>query len=248
MTHCIDYAVHLLLHPVALEIGAASLDTVSMTERVDAARYLRSEQRQQKLAAAAFRRSVLAGVLDVHPNELLFGRHAQGKPFVGTREQPCMAGVDFNLSHTREAIAIAVGPLACGVDVEHVGARGFPWDAAALCFSAHELALLERVGASEREAWAFALWTRKEAILKADGCGLLSVAPHEVLTGVHSAGFPFDAQTVTFQQRSWRVETRRLDGGWIVSLASAHSAGAALAGWTVYRWSAAGAVPDASQG
>jgi 4'-phosphopantetheinyl transferase len=92
-----------------------------------------------------------------------------------------------------------------GVDVERV--RELP-DLEALakrCFSAGEWDRFRQLGSEERGRWFFRLWTRKEAVLKAMGTGLL-VEPSRVT--VDEPG--------TEVEGVFRVRDPRDGGGWWV--------------------------------
>jgi 4'-phosphopantetheinyl transferase len=77
-----------------------------------------------------------------------------------------------SLSHTDGLALVALGTCEVGVDVEHVGNAPDPEeleDLALLTLSEREATALARVGAAERPLRWLALWTRKEAVLKAAG-------------------------------------------------------------------------------
>lgn len=91
-------------------------------------------------------------------------------PLVGEPgSAPRLAGrtdVHLGLSHADRYVAVAVGPVRLGVDVEVAGRREVP---ARACPPAKRWALASLVGASAR---ATAAWVAQEAALKADGIGL----------------------------------------------------------------------------
>lgn len=79
--------------------------------------------------------------------------------------------LSFNVSHSHDCVAVAVGGEAIGVDIERIDA-GVDWrPLAEVCFHPRERAHLEALPQPER-AGAFAdIWTRKEARIKATGEG-----------------------------------------------------------------------------
>jgi len=79
--------------------------------------------------------------------------------------------LSFNLSHTTDAVALAVARGRVGVDLERV-TRPAPLDVAAQYFSSAERAALARVPEAERARRFFVTWTLKEAYVKARGTGL----------------------------------------------------------------------------
>lgn len=120
------------------------------------------------LLAHAVKRLALGRCLGVDPLELAFTRDAAGKPFL---TGPFQAGPGFSLSHSGEAIALAISraPLV-GVDVE-AHAREVPLAAMAMVMADAEVADLAASGGSARRK-AFVYWTLREAFAKAVGLGL----------------------------------------------------------------------------
>lgn len=101
--------------------------------------------------------------LDVPSNVLWFGAGEHGKPCL--RDFPYF---QFNVSHTRGAMAAAVSPLRVGVDIE--APRRFSMRTAKRCFSQQELAYLEH--GQDQMSRFLNIWTRKEAHLKRLGIGI----------------------------------------------------------------------------
>lgn len=227
--------VHLLLHDALPVLAAASLSLLTPQEHAAALSFYREEDRLQRLAGGIFRRVLLGGALRVAPQALRFSTSPLGKPLVAQHS------VEFNVSHTREALVLAIGPNAVGVDIEHIGYAEFAWEAAETCFSVHELALLAAARAGERSMLAYALWTRKEALLKAAGSGL-DVAPNTVETGVPKGGTPFSSGTLRFRQRLWTVQTRLIAAHWVVSWVMEQDGHAEMPHWSVTSSRADGAA------
>ncbi|WP_277441745.1 4'-phosphopantetheinyl transferase superfamily protein [Streptomyces sp. SPB162] len=75
---------------------------------------------------------------------------------------------------------MAVGDAATGVDIERVRPLKNLDRIAAATLSAAETRQLYRVPAAERAETLLAHWTRKEAVLKSVGCGLV-VAPRDLV-------------------------------------------------------------------
>ena len=107
----------------------------------------------------------------------VFNEH--DKPFMQNALGERIEGIDFSISHCKNAIAVVLSDRPVGVDVES--------------FRHAENALLRRTMNPEEQeevrtaadpAEAFTrLWTRKEAVLKLRGTGLVDNL-HEVLTNI----------------------------------------------------------------
>lgn len=143
---------------------------LSVEEQARSDCFVFAPDRLAYLAAHALARRVLAEHLGCPLEGLRFVAEANGKPRVWVGDD--VAGVWFNLSHTRGMVAVAVSAtVEPGVDVE---ALRRPMD----------LAVAESVLTLEEQRWLFGLptdeqpasfvrlWTLKEAYVKATGLGL----------------------------------------------------------------------------
>ena len=110
-----------------------------------------------------------------------FGYTAQGKPFLLARPD-----IHFSISHTKNAILVAISDAPIGVDIE-----AFRSPSAALIartMNATEQAAIAASAAATLEppatpeALFSAIWTRKEAVLKLRGTGIEGDLKH-VLSG-----------------------------------------------------------------
>ncbi|RZL30652.1 MAG: 4'-phosphopantetheinyl transferase superfamily protein, partial [Pedobacter sp.] len=84
-----------------------------------------------------------------------------------TANKPYLPNINFNLSHSGDYVVIAIGENALGVDVEVIKDH-FDHDLLAkVCFTINER---KQIGNLED---FYTFWTRKEALLKATGEGLI---------------------------------------------------------------------------
>lgn len=98
----------------------------------------------------------------------MFSQTKTGKPYL-------LGGYSFafSISHTRNAIAVAVAGKAIGVDIEKVVNNNDHIDICKKYFSADEQKYI--FSEPEGRGWRFfEIWTRKEAYLKWNGAGLSS--------------------------------------------------------------------------
>jgi 4'-phosphopantetheinyl transferase len=114
-------------------------------------------------------RRILGAYLDRKPEHLVFRTNPFGKPELVAEAQT--RSLHFNLSHSRNIALLAVSTdTELGIDIEDL--RPIEPEVAESHFSPTELAALSSL---EGEAWLngfYHCWTRKEAILKAEGVGL----------------------------------------------------------------------------
>lgn len=140
-------------------------------ERARAARFSFERDRSHYVQSHGILRLILSGYLGVEASELTFIRGRSGKPqLTRVSGQPPL---EFSLSHSGDYCMVAVRlekPL--GVDLEKI--RDVPQliDIAQRYFTPGEHRLLASLaGAAQRDTF-FALWTQKEAVVKALGQGL----------------------------------------------------------------------------
>jgi 4'-phosphopantetheinyl transferase len=162
---------------------------LSSDERARAGRFLRKESGRSFTAARAGLRSVLGRYLNMTPKEVPIVCEPNGKPRLA--DNAAAHDLRFNLAHSGELALVAVtrgGEI--GVDVERLRPVDHWQDIASRYFHATELAAIGGADASQLPAAFLRCWTRKEAVLKAIGVGIL---------------FPLDAfrVPVTEEVRGW---------------------------------------------
>jgi 4'-phosphopantetheinyl transferase len=90
-----------------------------------------------------------------------------GKPLLARA-----SGLEFNVSHSSNAMVCAIAHRPVGIDVEYVRPIVNARDIATRFFSAAEIDALRRVDDEQLMTHFFTCWTRKEAYIKAIGKGL----------------------------------------------------------------------------
>lgn len=182
--------------------------------------------RRRFIIAHGALRLILAGYLDVPPEELRLQRGRHGKPRLA--DSPDLR---FNLSHsgelglvavTRHAeVGIDVDRLRPGVPVEPFAERFFPASDARFVAAA--------AGPTERAERFLRLWTRKEAVVKAAGARLTQGLGLTVFT---DADADTDADTDADVVRdpsgqirgAWSVRDLPVPDGYVAALAVAGAA------------------------
>lgn len=136
-------------------------------ERTRAGRFVRASDRLAFVAAHALKRLALAQAFPGRDAAALrFVADPFGKPFLAAP-----AAVQFNLSHTTGLSALAVSFRSpVGIDVETLGSSLVGREAMPAVLSPSEQAALD--GAADWDDAFLALWTAKEAVIKAEGKGL----------------------------------------------------------------------------
>ena len=147
---------------------------LSPDERSRAERLRRPSARAQFVATRAALRRILGGRIEVEPARVEFRIRPGGKPeLAGAGAE---SGWRFNVSHTDGLYLIALARgFEVGIDVERGWTPG-PGELAALVgrhFSPAERAEWESAVEADSMSAFLRIWTRKEAVLKASGVGLV---------------------------------------------------------------------------
>lgn len=176
--------------PAPARAVVADFELLDTAERERADRFRMERDRARYVAQHAFVRRVLAPYLGLAPEAAAIEAAANGKPAVDAAFE-----IEFNASRSGGLSVVAVGRRGAGigVDVEQVRPIDDALQLAHGHFSSAERQYLGTVPDSVRDEAFLALWTRKEAVVKAFGLGLsvpldsfevtTASSPHSMLTG-----------------------------------------------------------------
>jgi 4'-phosphopantetheinyl transferase len=127
-------------------------------------RFLFPELRRKYAVARGTLRQLAGRYLGRAPEELVFAYGTQGKPVLD--------GLNFNLSHSGERMAVAfAADSPVGLDIEKITPRRRVRHLAARYFQESERREMETPDDEEFLRRFFRLWTAKEAVMKATGLG-----------------------------------------------------------------------------
>ena len=150
----------------ARDAALLSSDETTRAERFHVAR-----DRQRFVAGRACLRRILASYLVAHPAALAFTYGPAGKPELAGLQ--AATDLRFNLSHCEDqALLAVVRSRRLGLDLERVRPGRDLAAIAGRFFTPAEAAALASFAPPLHEQAFFAIWTRKEALLKAFGAGL----------------------------------------------------------------------------
>ena len=110
-------------------------------------------------------------------------------------------GPYFSISHCKEGIAVAIDDQPIGIDIEHI--RHADSDLIARVMNEEERLAIRELGMREFTR----LWTQKEAIVKAEGTGIVSF---EQLKGIRSQDSGFRIQTVEKEKYIYSIAYGKL--------------------------------------
>src|SRR6266513_283008 len=172
-----------------IALGPADLAELDVRETARAAAFVFPADRHRYQVAHVMLRRVLAGHLGTDPSRLNFGRQrcptcggVSGKPVLAgvsawdDDPEPrrgvdaAWPGLSFSLAHSGEAVAIALGRVPVGIDVE----RDATGCVCSLASAMHhdDAAIVEVLPEPERHLAVIRWWVRAEAVLKCAGTGI----------------------------------------------------------------------------
>jgi 4'-phosphopantetheinyl transferase len=134
-------------------------------------RYRLAADRHRDLVTRALVRTTLSMYLPaIAPAEWVFESNAYGRPRI---MNPEAGPLDFNISHSGTAVAVAVGSSAqLGIDLEVIRDCPSAIELAGRFFDKGEAIALQQLAATSRSLRFLEIWTLKEAYIKARGMGL----------------------------------------------------------------------------
>jgi 4'-phosphopantetheinyl transferase len=203
---------HFECEPALLASSETLAWTLSEEERVTASRFRDNVQRKRNIAHHATARSILALYAPGLPTPIVLGKGLHGKPYVAAPEEA--KHLRFNIAHSGALCLVAVASAGeVGIDVERVRHDIAMDDIAQMYFTSRELEALCSVPDENRAEAFFACWTRKEALLKAQGTGFIR-PPQRVHVGL-GAHDPASA----FNGSGWTVQNVDLPAGYAGAVA-----------------------------
>lgn len=158
-------------------------------------------------------REILATYTGTAPVDLVLIADEDGKPYL----RDARDRISFNLSHKDGLMVVAVGPgVPVGVDVERLDSSVDAMAMARRFFVPDETEALSDLSGEEQRRAFLACWTRKEAVMKAHGAGmLLGLRSLSVGFAPHAEG----GLVVTAGGRHFVVKDLELDGRYTGAIA-----------------------------
>lgn len=160
------FAVPLLNEDEFEKIRPALMARIPEITRGKIGAFARCSDAQRSLIGEFLARQLLSEATGARLPDEPFTTGDKGKPGPDGYQ-----GIHFNISHSGEWVAVALSPLAVGVDVEKM--RKVPEGVARRFFSVSENLMIQNAAdETEKADIFFTLWTLKESFLKAIGKGL----------------------------------------------------------------------------
>jgi 4'-phosphopantetheinyl transferase len=152
--------------PSEIELSADCLSLLNDPERDRVARLYHPEDQRSYGTAHASLRLILGSILEIPPQKVEFAVSASGKP--GLSHTMACAGLNFSISHTRGASAVAISRAgSIGVDIECYRPIHRPIELAAKLFGSEVALRLASEPSGNRHRRFLEIFTAAEAYLKA---------------------------------------------------------------------------------
>ncbi|MCU1323514.1 MAG: phosphopantetheine-protein transferase [Acidobacteriaceae bacterium] len=162
--------VHLWLLDLELAYSLCDMHDrmLSGDELEKVSRFASSELSYRYRATRVLLRYLLSKYLRTSPKEIQFTYGANGKPHLRPDHS-----LEFNVSHSGNRAAVAITANSpVGVDLEEIRSIPEASQISAQCFSPEEVRQLAGMATLQQISAFMWCWSRKEALLKAMGCGL----------------------------------------------------------------------------
>lgn len=160
--------IHVWQATPSAELAAVLLPVLSRDECARASRFRQASDAQRFVTARGVLRTVLGQYLDQPARNVQICYGQAGKPALAVD-----AALQFNVSHSAEMVLVAISrQRAVGVDVEHISPMLDFEPLADHFFFPTEKAAIEMAPVYMKRRAFFLTWSRKEALLKAQGEGL----------------------------------------------------------------------------
>lgn len=195
-------------------------------EKQRALRFFRTEDRNRFLLGRKMLRSLTGYYFKIPPETIEFKTDSGGKPFLFC---PAEKPLFFNLSHAGNWVLLTIGFDQSGVDVEAINPAIEIEDLSGACFSPQEQQVIQKEASPVQAFYTF--WTRKEALLKATGIGLIDQLTHfSCLDGTNSTG-----SDVIRSGKDWLIRSFPVDNDHVGSVAVAPGPGLAFLDFDLFR-------------
>ena len=187
---------------------------LSDEERARAARLIRPQDRVRFSVSHGGLRAVLARYVGVVPAALRFGAGPGGKPFL-LDAQGGHHALRFNLSHSHGRMLVAVTKgQEVGIDLEQIRDNLEALKLGERFYAPAEYERIRSGPVSEHALQFYRLWVAKEAFLKAQGTGIVSLQHCEILSVPNLSRASVRHTAESELEEGWTVQWLSCGTGW----------------------------------
>lgn len=183
-------------------------------------RYAANIKHQETLECFVKSRAVTSAILSQYigsnSHDLKLSYNEFGKPYLTNHKNH-----HFNLTHSGHQMLMATAPCPVGIDVEIIIENRDIHEAAKMVFSKQENQSLSQTTVKNQSRKFYNIWTRKEAYLKALGCGF-ACDPIKISTHKQSGVIEDLTKEISSNQNRlmpWYVKNLNLDNKYASAIA-----------------------------
>jgi 4'-phosphopantetheinyl transferase len=208
---------------VALESTSSCLQTcrefLHEDEVARAARLLHEQHQNQYILAHGCLRAVLSRYLPRDPGSLTFRWRTGGKPFLASHGT---YSISFSLTHSHGRMLVAVAQQReVGADLEQIRDKVDVGKLADRFYAPSERKKLAALSGLEQAHQFYRYWVAKEAALKGQGVGLVSLQQCEIIASDEVARAEVHLLEGASMQPGWNIQWLDCGPGWVGAV-SAH--------------------------
>jgi len=175
-------------------------EVASDAERLKSTKYLKEADAKRYITSKYLLRTVLSKFTNIAAPAINFQLTANKKPF--------LTGIEFNVTHSKNLVVMAVSRLPIGIDIEFIN-QAFDFEPLlSNCFHPEEINSLKNNPNADD---FYRLWTRKEAVLKATGEGLI-----DALDELNCLG-----DLIVRNNQNLNLQSFKVDDDYLLSIAKA---------------------------
>lgn len=213
---------------VPLEIdermAVSAMRVLDDAERARAARFAHPHDRRRWIAARAALRTILGAACAMPAGQVRFRMGEHGKPelerAIDAAAHPADADAPaFNLSHSGALALIVVCDRPVGVDLELLERADERHADIQSVFSPAERAAIAATPLAHRPLASYRCWTRKEALLKAAGCGFALDDTTRFTVSIDTQPRLLASDHPRLAQGQWSLRTLEQPGAWTGAVA-----------------------------
>ena len=151
---------------------------LSKEEKENASSFKIDVHRKSYILSHMILRILLSQYTGIDPQLLEIHKSKHGKPFIKS------SNLKFNISHSKEKLAIAIATCEVGIDIEYINPSFDIDEILDITLSINEKLYIKKLESILQKQQFYLYWTQKEALLKAIGTGInVNLSTFEILNG-----------------------------------------------------------------
>lgn len=142
-------------------------ECLSVKEKMQANKYYTKSLSDKYIMSHGILRLILSYYTKQYPQDIEYTHNEYGKPFLEN------SNIHFNMSHSHNMVSYIVAlNYKVGIDIERHDENLNVQELASLVLTSAESQYFSSINSKDRVALFYHLWTKKEALIKANGQGL----------------------------------------------------------------------------